>query len=152
MRRDLAALISGLLFGAGILLSGMSNPAKVLGFLDIAGHWDPSLAFVIAGGVLVTAIGYRLVFATGRPLYEPVFDLPRRTEIDAPLIAGAATFGIGWGLAGFCPGSVLPVLASLSPEPWLFFAALLAGIIAGRVARSRPTAPPAGAGPAPGVA
>ena len=97
-------LLLGLLFGVGLVVSGMSDPAKVLNFLDLAGTWDPSLAFVMAGGVLVAFVGYRLVFSRGKPLLDGAFHLPTSTKIDGRLVAGAAIFGIGWGLGGFCPG------------------------------------------------
>ncbi len=110
MIRAVAALISGLLFGLGLAVSQMVNPAKVLGFLDVAGGWDPSLALVLAAAAGVTLIGYRLALARPKPVFAPNFTLPERTKIDARLIIGAALFGIGWGLAGLCPG---PGLASL---------------------------------------
>ena len=110
MRHALAALAAGLLFGLGLTVSQMANPAKVLGFLDLAGDWDPSLAFVLAGAVATAALGFRLVQRAGRPLLAPAFRLPTATRIDRPLLLGAAIFGLGWGLVGFCPG---PALAAL---------------------------------------
>ena len=105
----LSAFAIGLLFGCGILISGMGDPAKVLNFFDVAGTWDPSLAFVMGGALLVTAIGYRLVFRMNAPLLAQGFTLPTTTDLDAKLIGGSAVFGIGWGLSGFCPGGLVPV-------------------------------------------
>ena len=103
--QTLLALLIGLTFGLGILISGMGNPAKVLNFFDVAGHWDPSLALVIAGAVSVTAIGYRFVLRWPRRHLAPRFNVPTARTIDASLVMGSAIFGIGWGLSGFCPGS-----------------------------------------------
>jgi uncharacterized protein len=124
-----AAFLCGLIFGFGLLVSQMSNPAKVLNFLDFAGTWDPSLAFVMGGAVVTTAIGYRLAWRSKSPLYDAIFHLPQKTRIDVRLVGGAALFGIGWGLVGFCPG---PALTALSFGGWptlLFVAAMIAGMI-----------------------
>ncbi|MHA7775287.1 DUF6691 family protein [Roseibium sp. M-1] len=129
--RLLSAFAFGLLFGCGILISGMGNPAKVLNFFDIAGTWDPSLAFVMGGALLVTAIGYRLVFRMKQPLLAQAFSLPTRTDLDLKLIGGSAVFGIGWGLSGFCPGGLIPVIG-LGLEPLLTAAAIAAGILTAR--------------------
>ena len=110
MARAAAALVSGLLFGFGLALSQMVNPAKVLGFLDVAGRWDPSLALVLVAATGVTLIGYRLVLSRPKPALAEAFMLPEKTAIDVRLVIGAALFGIGWGLAGLCPG---PGFASL---------------------------------------
>lgn len=107
----LMALCVGLLFGFGLSLGGMTQPAVVLGFLDIFGHWNPQLAFVMGGAVLTTMIGFRLVWKRSRPLFDEKFQLPTAKDLDFRLVAGSATFGIGWGLGGYCPG---PALASLS--------------------------------------
>jgi uncharacterized membrane protein YedE/YeeE len=107
----LMALCVGLLFGFGLALGGMTQPAVVLGFLDIFGHWNPQLAFVMGGAVLTTMIGFRLVWKRSRPLFDEKFQLPTAKDLDFRLVAGSATFGIGWGLGGYCPG---PALASLS--------------------------------------
>jgi hypothetical protein len=118
----------GVIFGTGIVLSGMANPAKVINFFDVAGTWDPSLAFVMGGALIVTAIGYRLVFGRERPLFEGRFNLPTARNLDARLIGGSAVFGIGWGIAGFCPGGALPALGTgHRPEVLIFTAAMLAG-------------------------
>lgn len=136
----LAACLIGLVFGTGIALSGMMNPAKVLNFFDVAGNWDPSLACVMAGALGVTALGYRVVFRAPRPLLDDRFHLPKASAIDARLIGGAAVFGIGWGIAGFCPGGALPALGTGRGDVALFVTALLAGILATRavLARRRP--------------
>lgn len=125
----LAALLSGLLFGAGLALSGMVNPAKVLNFLDLAGTFDATLLFVLGGAVVTTFIGYKLVLGRNRPLYAKRFQLPAGTAIDARLLAGAAIFGIGWGLSGFCPGPAIAAVVSLRPEPFIFLLAMAAGMV-----------------------
>lgn len=142
MLRVLAALIAGMLFGVGFVVSAMINPAKVLAFLDVAGAWDPSLALVMAGAVAVTFAGYRLAFRRGRPLFEPDFSLPTRTDLDARLIGGAAVFGAGWGLAGFCPGPAIAGLALGAAEPYVFVAAMAAGMILARWLAAPSTAAP----------
>ncbi|POF33733.1 DUF6691 family protein [Roseibium marinum] len=129
--KPLLAFAFGLVFGCGILISGMGNPAKVLNFFDIAGTWDPSLAFVMGGALLVTAIGYRLAFRMGRPLLASSFSLPTKQDLDIRLIGGSAVFGIGWALTGFCPGGLVPVLG-LGTAPLMTGAAILAGILAAR--------------------
>ena len=106
----LLILASGALFGAGVTLSGMTNPMKVLNFMDLFGIWDPTLAFVMGGGLLTTMAGYRLVLGKAKPAFAERFDLPALRTIDGKLLGGAALFGIGWGLSGFCPG---PAIASL---------------------------------------
>ena len=132
----ITALGAGSIFGAGLALAGMLNPAKVVGFLDIFGMWDPSLGLVMAGGILVTGTGYYFVMKRNRPVFDARFDLPSSNNIDRPLIIGSAIFGIGWGLAGYCPG---PVLASLLLQPadmLPFLVTLLAGAFVGRWLRS----------------
>jgi hypothetical protein len=126
----------GVIFGTGIVLSGMANPAKVLNFFDVAGSWDPSLAFVMGGALITTAIGYRLVFGRARPLFEGKFNLPTARNLDARLIGGSAVFGVGWGIAGFCPGGALPALGTGRWEVIAFVAAMLAGIFAARYVQS----------------
>jgi uncharacterized membrane protein YedE/YeeE len=123
------ALLAGVIFGAGLMISDMVNPARVLNFLDVAGSWDPTLIFVMAGGLAVTTLGYRLIFRRGAPLFGDNFNLPTLQQIDVQLVGGAALFGIGWGLAGMCPGPALADLAALEPKAWLFVAAMLAGMI-----------------------
>jgi uncharacterized membrane protein YedE/YeeE len=128
--RLIASYIIGLIFGVGISISGMANPAKVLNFFDVAGIWDPSLIFVMGGAVVVTFIGYRVVLRRPEPMFEQGFKLPTRSDLDLPLIGGAAVFGIGWGIAGFCPGGALPALGTGRSEVFVFVAAMLAGIVA----------------------
>lgn len=135
MSRMVTALLIGLIFGAGIALSGMIDPAKVLNFFDIAGSWDPSLAFVMGGALIVTAIGYRLVLKRPAPLLDTRFHLPARKDIDLPLLAGAGLFGIGWGIAGFCPGGSIPALGLGEPAALIFVASMVCGIAATRLVR-----------------
>lgn len=122
----------GVVFGTGIVVSGMANPAKVINFFDVAGSWDPSLALVMGGALVVTAIGYRIVFGRARPLFEGRFVLPTARNLDARLIGGSAVFGVGWGIAGFCPGGALPALGTGRIEVILFVAALIGGIFAAK--------------------
>lgn len=135
--RHLSSFLVGLIFGTGIAISGMINPAKVLNFFDIAGTWDPSLAFVMGGALMTTFLGYRLVLRRDAPLVEARFQLPSANHIDARLIGGSAMFGIGWGIAGFCPGAAVPALGTGKWEVALFVAALLTGLW---VARKLPVA------------
>ena len=115
----------------------MVNPARVLNFLDVAGHWDPTLIFVMAGGLAVTTLGYRLIFRRSSPVADDSFHLPMQRQIDLPLVGGAALFGVGWGLAGICPGPALADLVTLEPKVLLFVAAMLVGMIAASVLRGR---------------
>ena len=125
----LASLGCGLVFGFGLSLSGMLDPARIQGFLDIFGHWDPTLAFVLAGAVAIAFIGVRLARRLTRPAFEGAFHLPTETKIDRPLILGSVLFGIGWGLGGFCPGPGVASLALGLWQTWLFVAAMVAGMI-----------------------
>ena len=131
------SLAAGLLFGAGLAISDMMNPARVLNFFDVAGSWDPTLMFVMAGALATTAIGYRIVFARERPLVGSTFNLPTAKQIDLPLIGGAAVFGIGWGMAGFCPGPAIAALVSLEPKVWVFVLSFAAGMVLTNYLRSR---------------
>lgn len=135
--RLISALLIGLLFGLGIAVSGMINPAKVLNFFDLAGTWDPSLAFVMAGALGVAIPGYRLVLARPGPSFEPRFQLPDTRVIDRRLVLGSLTFGIGWGIAGFCPGGALPAIGSGDPAVFLFLAALICGLLVARLLQAR---------------
>ena len=135
MARAVFALLAGLLFGTGIAVSGMIDPAKVLNFFDVAGTWDPSLAFVMGGAVAVTAIGYRLVLRRPGPLLDTTFHLPTARRIDGPLLAGSAVFGIGWGITGFCPGGSIPALGLGETSAFVFVAAMATGIALARLAR-----------------
>lgn len=145
MLRIVSAGLIGLLFGTGIAISGMANPAKVLNFFDLFGTWDPSLALVMAGALTVTAVGYRLALKRPKPVLEPSFHLPTNRKLDPPLIAGAATFGIGWGISGFCPGGAVPALGHGEPSAWIFVASMVTGIAVARSIRlalaARHTAP-----------
>jgi uncharacterized membrane protein YedE/YeeE len=120
--------IAGLLFGVGLLISGLADPAKVLNFLDVLGTWDPSLAFVMAGAIAVTFVGYRAAFRRPAPLLEQRFHLPTATAIDRRVVSGAAIFGIGWGLTGFCPGPAIVSIPLLAHGTIAFVAAMLAGM------------------------
>jgi hypothetical protein len=135
----LAVFISGLLFGAGLAISGMVNPMKVLNFLDLTGAWDPTLIFVMGGGLLVTLLGYRLAFARSKPFAAEVFSLPQSRIIDAKLIGGSALFGVGWGLSGLCPGPAIAGLVFGRIESFVFVAAMAAGYVVTRaVVTSKP--------------
>lgn len=124
----------GLLFSSGLIVSGMINPEKVLGFLNIFGAWDASLAFVMGGAVAVTSLGYRLLNKQEKPLFAAKFIRPTRTDIDFKLFAGPALFGIGWGLVGLCPGPAFAAVSSSPKTVLLFFIAMLTGMF---VARTR---------------
>ena len=113
----------------------MANPAKVLNFFDIAGSWDPSLAFVMGGALLVTAVGYWFVLKRDKPICEAKFHLPTNRKLDVPLLAGSAVFGLGWGISGFCPGGAIPALGLGEVSAWAFVGAMLVGIIAARAFR-----------------
>lgn len=144
MKHDLAAYGTGLLFGAGLAIGGMTHPAKVVGFLDITGRWDPTLIFVMAGAVLAYGVLYRLITRRAAPLLAPSFRLPTRRDIDARLVAGAALFGAGWGLGGFCPGPALTSLPTGAIEVLTFVAAMATGMVAFQAfdaLRARRTAP-----------
>ncbi len=122
------ALVAGLLFGVGLIVSGMANPAKVLGFLDVAGHWDPSLAFVMAGAIAVGTLAFLIAGRRGRSWLGRPIQWPTATGITARLVLGSAVFGIGWGLAGFCPGPALVALGSGVPKAIGFVGAMLVGM------------------------
>ncbi len=127
MRVVLVALLSGILFGLGLAISGMVNPAKVVGFLDLFGAWDPTLAFVMGGALLVTIPAFRLVLRQPRPLFDMQFRVPARTDIDGRLVGGAVLFGVGWGLAGLCPGPAITALVTGILPVFGFVAAMVAG-------------------------
>ena len=126
--RLFASFAAGLLFGLGLAISGMTDPEKVLGFLDVTGDWDPSLLFVLGGAVGMTLISFRFILRRPTPLLAAEFQLPTATAIDVPLVAGAVLFGVGWGLSGYCPGPAIALLAAPGNREVLFFLpALLAG-------------------------
>jgi uncharacterized membrane protein YedE/YeeE len=128
MKRLVVAFACGLLFALGLAISGMTHPAKILAFLDFAGVWDPSLACVMAGGVLVNVVLFRVAFRRGSPLLASSFALPDKRAIDGRLVGGAAVFGIGWGLGGFCPGPAVVSLAGGAAPVIVFVVAMLAGM------------------------
>ena len=122
-----SAMGAGFVFGIGLWISGMANPKKVLAFLDVTGYWDASLALVMAGAVAVTVVLFRLVLNREKPALAETFELPTRKDIDLPLLAGAAIFGIGWGIGGYCPGPAITALSTLTAESAVFVAAMIAG-------------------------
>ncbi len=134
--RMFVALLAGTLFGLGLAVSGMANPAKVIGFLDVAGDWDPTLAFVMGGALLVAIPAFHVIFKRPRPVLAKDFDLPGNKGVDTRLLGGSVLFGIGWGLSGFCPGpavtALVPALAAGIVPVFVFVAAMLAGMAAYR--------------------
>jgi uncharacterized protein len=144
MKRILSALAAGMVFGAGIALSGMGNPAKVLNFFDPFGTWDPSLALVMGGALVTATIGYRIIFGSlSTPLHDVKFHLPTARSIDLKLVGGSAVFGVGWGIAGFCPGGAIPALGF---APWptvLFLMSMGGGILLARWCQALPDRNPA---------
>ena len=129
------ALVAGVLFGAGLAVSGMMNPAKVLAFLDLAGDWDPSLALVMAAAVAMAVPAFRLAGRRSRPALARQFQIPSARQVDGPLLTGAALFGLGWGLVGLCPGPAVAVLTTALPDALVFFAAMMGGVILHRLVR-----------------
>jgi uncharacterized membrane protein YedE/YeeE len=144
MRQTLWAIAAGLLFGVGLAVSQMANPEKVLAFLDLgaipAGGWDPSLAFVMAGALVVTFAGFRLARSRAKPLAAERFEWPTRRDIDAKLVAGSAIFGVGWGLVGYCPGPAVASLAWGRSETIVFVLAMVAGMVIWRRTLGMPAA------------
>ncbi|WP_111559894.1 DUF6691 family protein [Paracoccus sediminilitoris] len=135
--RILWGFLSGLVFGLGLVISGMSDPAKVLNFLDLAGSWDPSLAFVMGGATITTFLGYRMAWRRPAPVLDTSFDIPTNRRIDRPLLTGAALFGIGWGIGGFCPGPAFTALPLLAPGTLVFVPAMLVGLWIGARIKAR---------------
>lgn len=133
MRNLLPALVVGLMFGAGLALSDMINPGRVQAFLDIAGEWDPTLAYVMAAAILPSAVGYLIRQRMDRPLLENQFHIPENRTLDRPLLLGAVMFGVGWGLVGFCPGPAVAGLVLGYWQPWLFVVAMLGGMLIHRL-------------------
>ena len=127
--RTLLALLCGTLFGAGLTIAGMTDPAKVIGFLDVFGHWDPTLAVVMASALAVSMPGFQFALPASKPVFDQRYFLPERTRIDADLLIGAALFRIGWGIAGFCPGPAIAGLATGSPQIIAFGLSMLAGMV-----------------------
>jgi len=130
MLKMLINLFGGTLFGLGLTVSGMVNPQKVIGFLDVAGDWDPTLAFVMGGALLVAIPAFRLILRRSHPVLAEEFELPSKKDVDGRLLGGAALFGVGWGLAGFCPGPAVTALASGLLPVFAFVAAMIVGMAA----------------------
>lgn len=128
MQKNLLSLFSGLVFGFGVSLSGMTNPNTVIHFLDITGEWDVSLVFVLCSAVLTTVVGFRWVLKQPHPMCDTQFYLPTKQTLDGQLIIGSAIFGVGWGLAGYCPGAAIAALATLNGEVYVFVMAMLVGL------------------------
>ncbi len=128
MKEPLVAFFCGVLFALGLGISGMTQPGKVTAFLDFSGNWDPSLMFVMVGAILVYGIGYRWVVRQPKPLFSQSFQLPTLRAVDRPLAIGSALFGVGWGLAGFCPGPALTSVVSLQFQPLLFVLSMVFGM------------------------
>ena len=133
----LATLLSGLLFGTGLTISGMINPMKILNFLDVSGPWDATLIFVMGAGLAVTLLGYQIIFKRNAPLFATSFRLPTSQDIDVNLLGGAALFGLGWGLTGFCPGPAIASVVFGKTESIIFVIAMAAGMILTRQIQNR---------------
>lgn len=142
MKNSLAAFVVGLIFALGLGLSGMTQPAKVIGFLDIFGDWDPSLVFVMIGAIGIHAIAYRIILKRPSPLFASKWYLPSQTAVNAPLIIGSVIFGMGWGLAGYCPGPAVVSLGSLEMRPFLFVGSMLLGMLILRLTQKKATVEP----------
>jgi len=136
MLRFITPLLAGLLFGVGLEMSGMTDTRVVLGFLDLAGAWNPTLMFVMVGGLLVTVPGFNYLLKKRKPVLCDDYCLPSKQDVDAKLLLGSALFGIGWGLYGYCPGPAIASLSTLSTEPVLFVAAMIAGMLIHRFTAS----------------
>lgn len=137
MKTSLAALLAGVLFGIGLAVSGMLIPDKVLNFLDIAGHWDPSLALVMGGALAITIPGYYLVTKQPKPVFADAFSLPTSRDVDAKLLTGAALFGLGWGLSGLCPAPALVNISTAFVDVLAFVGAMLVGMLGHKVIHTR---------------
>ena len=141
MRNLVPSLIVGVIFGAGLALSDMVNPARVQAFLDVAGAWDPTLLFVMGAALVPSAIAYLIQHRMTRPLLGERFSIPESRTLDRQLLVGAAMFGIGWGLVGFCPGPAVAGMVLGAWQPWLFVVAMLAGMMLHHFAATRAAAP-----------
>lgn len=137
MKACISSYLAGLLFGAGLIVSGMIDPANVLGFFDLAGQWNPTLAFVMGGGLAVTFLGYRLGLKRPKPVCAEDFSLPSSSTIDGRLLGGAALFGLGWGLAGYCPGPALAATAAGFGEAAVFTVGMVGGLLLWRMVEVR---------------
>ena len=138
MGKSISILVAGLIFGVGLALSGMTHASKVLGFLDVTGNWDPSLLLVLGGAVAVTVVAFRVILRRPAPVLEDKFNLPVARFIDGPLVVGAAIFGIGWGISGYCPGPGVALLAAPGWETWVFIPAVLLGAFLHKALTSSP--------------
>ena len=138
----LMAFVTGTIFGIGLILSGMTDPSKVIGFLDLAGHWDPSLAFVMGGAILVGVIAFRFARGREKSLLGDEMRLPSSSQVDRRLVLGSLAFGTGWGLAGYCPGPALVSIAQGGAQPLIFVAAMLAGMVIYEVQDRLASTPP----------
>jgi len=138
MGKLFSVLAAGLLFGLGLAISGMTHASKVLGFLDVAGDWDPSLLLVLGGAVGVSVVSFHFILRRSVPVLEPAFRLPNAKDVDGPLIVGAALFGIGWGISGYCPGPAIASLAAPNWETWIFIPAVLLGAFLHRLTTISP--------------
>lgn len=141
MRRVILALVAGTMFGAGLAISGMADPMRVRGFLDVLGHWDPTLAFVMVGALLPTALAWQITRRRAAPFADDKFHLPQADRIDASLLAGAALFGIGWGIAGLCPGPAIADLAIRPIPAAIFVLAMIGGFGLHRLVAAMPARP-----------
>lgn len=143
MKRFLASFIVGLIFALGLGISGMTQVSKVFGFLDVFGNWEPALIFVMAGAILVHAVGYYFVTKRDKPVLDEKFNIPKKRKITGSLVGGAFIFGVGWGLAGFCPGPAMVSLATFELRPLIFVVAMLVGMkVFAFVAKTRIYSPP----------
>ena len=138
--RNLTALVSGIVFGLGLSLAQMTNPEKVLNFLDLSGHWDPSLLLVLGGAVVLSAIAFHFVFKRSAPLWDNIFHMPLPKAIDRPLVIGSALFGVGWGLSGYCPCPAIASLGFGNPEALWVVPSIIAGAALQRWTHYRQTA------------
>jgi len=129
MKSIIVALVSGTLFGLGLDIGGMTNPENIIGFLDVAGAWNPSLLFVMVGALVVTFIGYRLTFRQAKPVWGAKFIVPEGKDLDARLLSGSAMFGVGWGLSGYCPGPSFSALSLNHNGVFVFVGAMLVGML-----------------------
>ena len=130
MKNNLAAWVVGFVFATGLGISGMTNPDKVIGFLNIFGGWDPSLMFVMAGSIFVHFFSYRIITKRKNPLLSPQWHVPKKSKVTVSLISGSLIFGIGWGLAGYCPGPAITSLSALNPQTYIFVLGMLIGMYA----------------------
>jgi uncharacterized membrane protein YedE/YeeE len=134
--QTVTALVAGIVFGLGLIISGMVNPTKVQNFLDIFGTWDPSLAFVMGGAIAVTLTGFRLTHIRAQPFFHDVFHLPDRADLDARLLAGAAIFGVGWGMGGYCPGPAITGLPLAATGTLVFMVTMLIGMLLAKIVKA----------------